>query len=125
MRASALVIIAAASLIGGLIALACSTPAPDRGSCPNDLPQACASNVPSYKTDITPVIGNKCNQCHTDGGPGSAKFDFSTYNNVYAGRSSMLNQVYACRMPPSDASALTSDERASLLNWFVCHAPNN
>lgn len=81
--------------------------------------------MPSYGDAIAPIVSGKCNQCHTDGGPGMGKFDFSTYSNVYADRQSMLDQIYACRMPPSDASALTDAERAALLDWFVCHAPNN
>ncbi len=109
------------------ISAACS-PTPteaDAGACPNDLPQACPSNVPSYKNNVSSIIGDKCNACHGDGGVAASKFEFTSYANVYAGRSSMLDQVYACRMPPADASALTPDERAAMLAWFVCHAPQN
>jgi len=97
----------------------------DAAACPQDLPASCPARVPSYQTDVEGIIASKCNGCHTDGGVGSSKFDFSTYASVYADRSSMLNQIYACRMPPPDAGALTPDERALLLAWFVCHAPNN
>ena len=40
-------------------------------------------------------------------------------------RGPMLNQVYACNMPPDDAGQPTPEERAILLGWFVCKAPNN
>ena len=127
MRAAALVV-AAGAIAAALTWAACSPTLPvsmDSGACPNDLPAACPSSVPSYADAVAPTIGGKCNGCHTDGGPGTGKFDFSTYASVYADRSAMLNQIYSCRMPPADASALTAEERAALLSWFVCHAPNN
>ena len=38
----------------------------------------------------------------------------------------MLDQVYACAMPPSDAGVtLSLEEREALLGWLVCNAPNN
>jgi len=110
-----------------LTAYACSPTLPDvdASTCPADLPQSCPSNVPSYKTDIAPIIATKCNGCHSDGGIGTGNFDYSTYANVYAARSAMLDQIYACAMPPGDAATLTDAERVFLLDWFVCHAPNN
>jgi uncharacterized membrane protein len=128
MRAAALVIaLAAAATAVGLTSIACSPTISDNdaSTCPNDLPQTCPSNVPSYQTNVSTIISQKCNQCHGDGGVAASKFEFTSYSNVYAARSSMLNQVYACRMPPADASALTPDERAAMLAWFVCHAPQN
>ena len=65
----------------------------DAAACPQDLPASCPARVPSYQTDVEGIIASKCNGCHTDGGVGSSKFDFSTYASVYADRSSMLNQI--------------------------------
>ncbi len=95
-------------------------------SCPSDLPASCPSTVPSYATDIGPFIARTCFPCHTTGGTAVAKHDFLTYAQVYKQRSAVLNQFYACSMPPADAGVVVSaQDRATLLAWLVCHAPNN
>jgi len=95
------------------------------GSCPQDLPDQCPSAVPSFKTDVEPIFERRCWHCHANGGPEAASHNFSTYDNIYAQRSAILNQVYACHMPPAGQTPPTSDERAKLLAWLVCKAPNN
>jgi len=37
----------------------------------------------------------------------------------------VLTQVYSCRMPQPGAAPLTEAERAALLGWLVCGAPND
>lgn len=95
-------------------------------SCPSDLPQSCPSAVPSYTNDVAPLIARTCFPCHTTGGSALPKHDFSTYAKVYAQRSAVLNQFYACSMPPADAGVtVAAEDRATLLAWLVCRAPNN
>jgi hypothetical protein len=94
-------------------------------SCPNDLPAACPTDVPSFAGTIAPLLERRCLGCHSPGGVVATKFDFSTYQGVFSHRSAVLNQVYACHMPPADAGALVPEERAELLTWLVCHAPEN
>ena len=48
---------------------------------------------------------------------------FSAYDQVYSQRSQILNQVYACKMPPDGAEPLSPEERKTLLTWLVCGAP--
>ena len=114
--------------IFGIVALAAcastSDPTPPASTCPNDLPAACPTTVPSYKNDVAPLVSRRCLDCHV-GGSQAAKFDFPTYDGVYAQRSAILNQVYACNMPPSEATQPTTAERETLLAWLVCKAPNN
>lgn len=95
------------------------------GACPQDLPATCPTVVPSYQTTIAPVISLRCLACHGDGGIEVTKRDLSNYAAVFKERSAVLNQVYACSMPPAASPALTADERKALLDWLVCHAPNN
>ncbi len=102
-----------------------SDDADSESTCPQDLPTACPEPAPSYARDIVPILERRCFACHADGGIETKKHDFGSYDAVFAQRSPILNQVYACLMPPPDASALMPDERAGLLGWFVCHAPNN
>jgi hypothetical protein len=94
-------------------------------SCPQDLPSSCLTPPPSFKSDVEPILERRCWACHTDGGVAASAHDFSTYAHVFAQRTEMLDQVYACRMPPEGADAPTPEERAKLLGWFVCKAPNN
>ncbi len=95
----------------------------DGGACPNDLPADCPSPAPTYTDDVAAIIEARCWECHGPGGAEQARHDFSTYDSVYAQRGSMLTQVYSCRMPPAEAAPLASDERAALLSWLVCGAP--
>jgi hypothetical protein len=110
------------------IAWACtshpSTPDADAGSCPNGLP-TCPSTPPSYVNDVAPIIAKNCLACHGDGGSEVTSHDLRTYESLYPQRSAILDQVYACTMPPADAGPLPDDERLTLLTWLECRAPEN
>jgi uncharacterized membrane protein len=92
-------------------------------SCPNDT-LACPTPAPSYASSVSVIIQNRCLACHSPGGQ-YASMPFTTYQEVFAARSAILNQVYACRMPPAGATPPTSTERTQLLDWLTCGAPNN
>ena len=36
-------------------------------SCPDDLPSSCPATVPSYATDVAPIVGGVCGKCHARG----------------------------------------------------------
>ncbi len=91
-----------------LLIASCASDNPDSGSCPNDLP-TCANDAPSYKNA---------------GSAASAK-NFSDYDHVFAQRSAILNNVYACKMPKKPAAPLDPEDRRKLLLWLKCNAPNN
>jgi uncharacterized membrane protein len=96
----------------------------DDDSCPNDVPDTCdMTSVPSYQTDVAPIIDAHCTRCHAPGGSESSK-DLSTYAGVQKWASEVLFQVSTCRMPPS-GDAPSSDERQVLFAWLVCGAPDN
>lgn len=92
--------------------------------CPNDLPDraACADGAPSYAGEVAPIIDERCNACHY---PGNAQTTsvWSEYDAVYAGRRTIQSRIYSCVMPPETAPQLTPAERAVLLEWLVCGAP--
>jgi hypothetical protein len=94
------------------------------GSCPDDLPAACPSPAPSYAKDVAPVIQASCTPCHAPGGKESSRL-LTDYDSAHANRGPMLNQIHACRMPPSDGPPLTAQGRAILLAWLVCGAPKD
>jgi hypothetical protein len=109
--------------LAGLFSLALAACGSSGGTCPNDLPMTCPSAVPSYTNDVAPIIQAHCVKCHSAGG-----VEYSRPLDTYAGvtaQTGVLDQVYACRMPPAPEAPLTSAERAKLLGWIVCDSPRN
>lgn len=104
------------------IALSCSSPPPpaDAG-CPDDLPQACPSPAPAY-ADVAPVFAAHCTKCHGPDGVEATR-PLDSYAHIVKLKSPVLNQIYACVMPPSPEPALSSSERKLVLSWLVCGAP--
>jgi len=121
----------APSLVG------CSTgDAVDAGiPCPNDIPAACPAQVPSYATDIAPLLQERCAPCHFSGGAAGPTWDLSTYSRVFMVRSAIFTQVSECLMPPvggvadagveAGAPGLSESQRVTLFSWLKCNAPNN
>ncbi len=94
-----------------------------QSDCPSDLPMSCPAGAAGYQATIAPLIESRCMPCH---GPGGASGHLlQTYQEVYDLRGVVLDQVYSCRMPQAGATPLTSTERAALLGWLVCGAPND
>jgi hypothetical protein len=98
-------------------------PGDDAALCPDDLPASCPSPIPSYKTEIAPILANYCVTCHSP--TGCCGYSELTYAEVANQASSILDQVYGCTMPPATSHMLSLDQRQALLGWLVCNAPNN
>jgi len=119
----------AASLVVATL-LACgsdSSSEPDPGaSCPQ-LPLQCTGTAPSYAGEIKPLVEQHCFPCHAPGGTGvgTAGRDFSKYENLSREKGPALTRVYGCTMPPKEAPPLGADDRATLVRWLVCGAPNS
>ena len=112
-------------VLQGIVACSHSSPDPTPAStCPQDLPATCPSPPPSYKNDVADILDARCNRCHGSGGSAAEK-PLTDYASVYRLRSGVLNQTYSCNMPPKDEKQLTTEQRAALLQWLVCGAPNN
>jgi len=108
----------------GLVVLACGAHTTADATCPEDLPSACPSTAPSYKAEVANVIATRCASCHSAGGKDSVR-TFADYASIYASRGPILDQLYACNMPPHGTASPTAAERAALLTWLVCGAPDN
>lgn len=96
--------------------------------------EQCTPPTPSYKTDIVPILQERCAPCHFDGGVEDYMYDFSTYDSVDNADTSIQSQLYRCEMPPAlgipkihvaPAPPLSDVQRLTLFNWLRCGAPNN
>jgi hypothetical protein len=92
-------------------------------TCDRRLP-TCPTTPPSYQNDVAPIIARECSACHY-AGSAIARGVFSTYAQLQEGRGSVLNEVYACKMPVAPVRPLTASDRDTLLAWIECGGPNN
>jgi hypothetical protein len=93
--------------------------------CPSDLPPSCVMPPPSWATDVSPVVARTCSGCHGPSGIEASR-PYGTWSEVDARKTDVLFQVYGCLMPLPDAGVtLSATDRAVLLHWLVCGAPNN
>ena len=109
--------------------LACAgseSPADDSPSCAATLPAGtdCNTAAPSYATEIAPLVAARCLDCHFAGNHNSSVV-LETQSELNGQRGLVETQVYRCQMPPSDGGAMSDSDRALLLKWLVCGAPNN
>ncbi|HZS40260.1 MAG TPA: MbnH family di-heme enzyme [Polyangia bacterium] len=95
-------------------------------SCPDDLPQSCPQVVPSYQNDVAPIVQRSCAmECHSAGHV-AANRALPDYQSLFNLKDAALNNIAVCNMPPPIAmNPLGEADRATLMNWLVCGAPNN
>lgn len=115
-----------ALLFASLLLLGCSSssdgPIDGGATCPVS-PDCPARGVPSYKTDIVPILAQSCIGCH--GPDGAAGFYETSYAAVHSQASPILDQVAYCMMPPPNGTQLTAAQRVALTAWLECGAPDN
>jgi hypothetical protein len=109
--------------------LACTgagNPAGDPPACTATLPTGtdCDTATPSYATEIASLVEAHCLDCHFAGNHNSSVV-LETQSELNRQRGLVETQVYRCQMPPSDGGPLSTSDRARLLKWLVCGAPNN
>ncbi len=116
----------AAALATGVVAACSSSSSGGAGGSASACvsAQACPdAGVPSYQTDIVPLLQQDCIPCHSP--TGEAGFDMTTYAKVSGEAGSMLSQVTLCQMPPLDGPSMTEAQRITLTAWLRCAAPDN
>lgn len=124
-------------LLAASVAIGCAPPpstsdagsdaAPPDPSCPFIDASTCQQPVPSYTTDVVPILDKRCNStCHA---PGVGPWPLTNYQDVLDWADIIGGYIEQCGMPPPDAGAgdgnMTDQERALVLNWLACGAPNN
>ncbi|MBX7154107.1 MAG: T9SS type A sorting domain-containing protein [Bacteriodetes bacterium] len=90
-----------------------------------------ATGVPTFATDVAPIIWKNCVGCHRDGE--IAPFTLSSYSDVSANAESVKHAVTSGYMPPwkpaagygdfSDKRGLTSQEINTIVEWVEGGAP--
>ncbi len=107
-----------------LLAIAAIAACSSGSSCPTgDLPSSCpSSGVPSYASEVAPILVQQCVGCHSPQG-NESNTPLGTYADVARYRGPVLDQIDACLMPIT--TMLTPADRHTLLTWLVCGAPNN
>ncbi|HEY6557803.1 MAG TPA: hypothetical protein VI072_11035 [Polyangiaceae bacterium] len=97
------------------------TPLPDGGNQQNCNPAATAFN-----SQISPIIEQKCGECHGTQTDFGAPFSLLNHANLVAGNPGqrivdrMVTAVQEFRMPPPGNPQLTSTELETLLDWASC-----
>jgi hypothetical protein len=114
----------------GALGTACSsggtsTSPPAQPSCPDLSAVTCPATPPSYKTDVQPILENRCYGCHGPSGVEVSSFNLTDYADVLRLRGDVVSQITTCRMPPPDAGQPTAAERTTVDEWVQCNAPNN
>ena len=117
-------------LLVAVACTACSTNSGGQDAAPNCTyidATACNMPTPSFANDIAPILNKACNEtCHA---PGVGPWPLADWQDVSDWASIIDNDIQHCSMPPADAGVgnapLTDAQRAQILNWIVCGAPNN
>jgi hypothetical protein len=130
--ARAAMMVALTSACNTVAAGADATPEGSAG-CPFIDASTCEVPVPSYSTDIAPMLDRACNStCHA---PGVGPWPLTDWGNVVDWSAIIQNDIESCAMPPpcpapcapdaAESGSLTDSDRAMLLDWIACGAPNN
>jgi hypothetical protein len=93
-------------------------------TCMVTLPTECPTPAPSYMTDVAPIFQATCNDCHSPGKQ-TGTIPFNNYVQIYARRTTILDQIYRCQMPPADGLPTTTAQVKTLMDWLICKAPDN
>jgi hypothetical protein len=97
--------------------------APPPPPCTRVLPD-CPMPPPSFATSVGAIFAQRCANCHSPTGIEPTKL-LTTYAEIYKLRTTVLTQVFACKMPPPDAGSFPEEVATELISWLVCGAPNN
>jgi hypothetical protein len=114
-------------LASGFALIGCDgdSPRSDAPACPGVTEETCPDSVPSYASDIAPIVEARCEHCHAPNND-QGLWTLSDQESVNAWSDTILRQIRACAQPPPDSGySLTLAERQLLEAWLVCDAPDN
>lgn len=84
----------------------------------------CSKGVPSYRTDIAPIVRERCLACHDGDGEAGPENDFRTRDGLYSHRRGVAARIQYCAMPPRGAPQPSAAARDLLVKWAACGAPD-
>jgi cytochrome c5 len=124
-----LLVLGAVLGVSAVVAACSNAPAPPVApNCPT-VSSDCPSPMPSWSSDVQPLIKTYCLMCHEPGGTGYSLADLTSYTHVWMTRAAIASQISQCLMPNQDASPpppqLTTAQRQTIVAWIGCMAPNN
>ena len=116
----------AASCVLALAWCASGSPSPVPAS-QSSTAGGCTQPVPSYSEDIVPVLDRDCNNtCHAArAGRGAGPSPLTDWADVVAWSDAIAVNLRTGAMPPSDAGTLANGDKALVLDWLSCGAPDN
>jgi len=90
----------------------------DSTGCPTSGSASVASNGPSFKTDVSPIISTNCSSCHSQ----NQTPNLSSYSTISASGELVVGAINS-DMPPG--GKLTAQQIALITCWVNNGAPNN
>ena len=83
----------------------------------------CTQPAPSYAKDVAPLLDRDCNRtCHA---PGVGPWPLTDWADVAAWADAIDSDLRNGTMPPQDAGTLPAADKAPILDWLACGAPDN
>jgi hypothetical protein len=112
----------AAALSAGLWASGCDEADLAPSACAT-LSTECPAQLPSYASEIAPLIATHCGQCHTREDP-NGPWPLDDPTDVADWASAIKVDVSDCLMPPPETDVPMPDaDRQTLFTWLQCGAP--
>ena len=111
-------------LLLGVAACGSASAVPDAGAACVRSSATCDGTPASYAATVAPLLDRESVSCHFANSP-LARTSLATYTDVQRVSGTVIGQLSACLMPPAGQPGLTSEERATLLTWLACGAPDN
>jgi hypothetical protein len=95
--------------------------------CTPPTSEACPGPVPSYKTEIQPILDQRCNNsCHVLLPDGGGQWPFDNWSDIQAWAPDIVYDLKACSMPPAGSGVeFPAAERDKVWAWLACGAPDN
>jgi hypothetical protein len=84
----------------------------------------CPTTAPSYISEVAPLLALRCNGCHAPDGE-AADRPLTSRAQIRGIATTVVSNVYACKMPPPPLPQLTDAERTILVGWIACGEPDN
>lgn len=114
----------------GAIVIGCTGQTPSTPSSPSPSASAPTSMV-SFKTNVEPILKQRCAACHTVGGGGAGSVEMfsaagaAQHAKIKPAIGQMIDAIRKGRMPRNAPGSVPEAEIKTLEAWQAAGAPNN